>query len=526
MLRPGFFSRSDAGAAAALLADGKIAKTIFGVKSAMRLLDLPAGFVPANYDEPEAAVALLAGGSRGVELPQLVFERLGLPMQLPGSDEEKAQACAALPELWALLAGELDKAGMRGVYAELELPLLPAVYAMERNGTEADIALLGELSSRFEKKLAELQAESQRLTGMEVNLNSPKQVGFLLYEKLNLGLGEAQKKQFKNKDGGYSTGEEALQYLKASHPVVPLLLEYREISKLKSSFVDNLLAAAGPDGRLHTTFDQLGTATGRFSSSKPNLQNIPVRSEAGLLVRKCFTVREGYVMLSADYSQIDLRVLAHLSGDRNLTDAFRSGEDIHLRTASEIFHSAPQLVTPEMRRAAKAINFGIVYGKTAQGLSQDLGISRTEAANYIKHYFEACPGVKEWSERTVAEAKRTGMVHTFAGRRRLLPELAASNPHLRGFAERAAINTPVQGGSAEIIKKAMVKLFCAFRDSADVFMLLQVHDELVFEVRRAALREAALLVKKEMEGAYALSVPLVAELKTGPNWRDMEKYAP
>ncbi len=526
VLRPGFFSPEDAEAAAALLADGKIVKTIFGVKAVMRLLDLPAGFVPANYDEPEAAAALLAGGSRGVELPQLVFERLGLPLQLPGSDEEKAQACAALPELWALLGAELDKAGMRGVYAELELPLLPAVYAMERNGTEADTALLGELSSRFEKKLAELQAESQRLTGMEVNLNSPKQVGFLLYEKLNLGLGEAQKKQFKNKDGGYSTGEEALQYLKASHPVVPLLLEYREISKLKSSFVDNLLAAAGPDGRLHTTFDQLGTATGRFSSSKPNLQNIPVRSEAGLLVRKCFTVREGYVMLSADYSQIDLRVLAHLSGDRNLTDAFRSGEDIHLRTASEIFHSAPQLVTPEMRRAAKAINFGIVYGKTAQGLSQDLGISRTEAANYIKHYFEACPGVKDWSERTVAEAKRTGMVHTFAGRRRLLPELAASNPHLRGFAERAAINTPVQGGSAEIIKKAMVKLFAALLGSKDVFMLLQVHDELVFEVRRAALREAALLVKKEMEEAYALSVPLVAELKTGLNWRDMEKYAP
>ena len=525
VLRPGFFSGEDAKAAAALLVEGKIFKTIFGVKSALRLLDLPAGFAPVNFAEAEAAAALLAGGSRGVALPQLVFERLGLPMQLPGSDGELAQACAALPALWALLEGDLAKAGMTGVYAELELPLLPAVYAMERRGTEADVALLGELSSRFEKKLAELQAESERLTGAQVNLNSPKQVGFLLYEKLNLGLDEAQKKRFKNKDG-YSTGEEALQFLKAAHPVVPLLLEYREISKLKSSFVDNLLAAAGPDGRLHTTFDQLGTATGRFSSSKPNLQNIPVRSEAGLLVRKCFTVRAGFVLLSADYSQIDLRVLAHLSGDRNLTEAFRNGEDIHRRTASEIFHSAPQLVTPEMRRAAKAINFGIVYGQTPQGLSQELGISRGEAANYIRHYFEACPGVKEWSERTVAEAKKSGMVHTFAGRRRLLPELTASNPHLRGFAERAAMNTPVQGGSAEIIKKAMVKLFCAFRDSADVFMLLQVHDELVFEVRRAALREAALLVKKEMEGAYALSVPLVAELKTGPNWRDMEKYAP
>lgn len=523
VLSPGFFKPGDSAAAAALLADKGVRKTVFALKQVLRLLDLPPGFLPENYTDAEAAAALLAGGSRGTELPQQVFERLGLPMQLPGTDEEKAQACAALPELCALLDGELEKAGMTGVYTELELPLLPAVYAMERTGTAADTALLGELSTRFERKMQELQAESERLTGEQINLNSPKQVAFLLYEKLNLGLDEAQKKRFKTKDG-YSTGEEVLQFLKAAHPVVPLLLEYREISKLKSSFVDNLLAAAGPDGRLHTTFDQLGTATGRFSSSKPNLQNIPVRSESGLLVRKCFVAREGFELLSADYSQIDLRVLAHLSGDRGFTEAFRNGEDIHLRTASEIFHSAPELVTPEMRRAAKAINFGIVYGKTAQGLSQDLGISRAEASNYIKHYFEACPGVKEWSERTVAEAKRTGMVHTFAGRRRLLPELTASNPHLRGFAERAAINTPVQGGSAEIIKKAMVGLFKRLRESEDVFMLLQVHDELVFEVRRAALKDAARLIKKEMEGAYELSVPLLAELKTGPNWRDMKKY--
>jgi DNA polymerase-1 len=395
---------------------------------------------------------------------------------------------------------------------------------MEQHGTAADTALLGELSSRFEKKLAELQAEAERLTGAEINLNSPKQVGFLLYEKLNLGLEEAQTKQFKNKDGGYSTGEDALQYLKAAHPVVPLIMEFREISKLKSSFVDNLLAAAGPDGRLHTTFDQLGAATGRFSSSKPNLQNIPVRSEAGLLVRKCFTVREGFVMLSADYSQIDLRVLAHLSGDRNLVEAFRNGEDIHLRTASEVFRCAPQLVTPEMRRAAKAINFGIVYGQTPTGLSRELGISRTEAANYIKHYFEVCPGVKAWSDKTMEEAKASGQVATFTGRRRLLPELKASNPHLRSFAERAAVNTPVQGGSADIIKKAMVELFGKFRHSKDVFMLLQVHDELIFEVHKGKLREAALLIKKEMEGAYELAVPLKADLKTGLNWRDMEKY--
>ncbi|HNW44887.1 MAG TPA: DNA polymerase [Elusimicrobiales bacterium] len=524
LLRPGFFSPGTAAAAAALLTDAAVRKLTFGIKSVLRGLGLPTGFEPVNFFDAEAAAALLAAGSRGTGLPQLAFERLGLPLQPAGSEAERAQACAALPDLCALLAAELEKAGMREVFAQLELPLLPAVYAMEQHGTAADTALLGELSSRFEKKLFELQAESERLTGAQVNLNSPKQVAFLLYEKLNLGLGEAQKKQFKNKEGGYSTGEEALQYLKAAHPVVPLLLEYREISKLKSSFVDSLLAAAGADGRLHTTFDQLGAATGRFSSSRPNLQNIPARSEAGLLVRKCFTVRAGCVMLSADYSQIDLRVLAHLSGDRNLTEAFRNGEDIHLRTASEVFHCAPELVTPEMRRAAKAINFGIVYGQTPTGLSRELGISRAEAAGYIKHYFEACPGVKEWSERTAAEAKRTGQVATFTGRRRLLPELKASNPHLRSFAERAAVNTPVQGGSADIIKKAMIQLFGLLKNSKDIFMLLQVHDELVFEVRKAELAAAARLIKKEMEGAYELAVPLRVDLKTGLNWRDMEKY--
>ncbi len=523
VLRPGFFFPEAAAKAAELLADEKIFKAVYALKAVMRLLDLPPGFEPRNYFDAEAAAALLSAGARRFELPQLVFERLGLPAQPPGSEEEKVQAIVALGKLSLKLKEELESAGMLQVYSELELPLLPAVYGMERAGTAVDTALLGELSERFEKKLAELQLEANQLTGTEINLNSPKQVAFLLYEKLNLGLAEAQKKQFKIKDG-YSTGEEALQYLKAAHPVVPLLLEYREISKLKSSFVDNLLAAAGPDGRLHTTFDQLGTATGRFSSSKPNLQNIPARSESGLLVRKCFTVREGFVMLSADYSQIDLRVLAHLSGDRNLTEAFRNGEDIHLRTAAEVFHCLPQLVTPEMRRAAKAINFGIVYGQTPMGLSRELGISRSEAADYIKHYFEACPGVKEWSDKTMAEAKLKGFVTTFAGRRRLLPELAASNPHLRSFAERAAVNTPVQGGSADIIKKAMVSLFGRLKDLKDIVMLLQVHDELVFEVRRDKLKEAAALIRKEMEGAYTLSVPLKADLKTGLNWRDMEKY--
>ncbi len=522
VLRPGFFGPAEGRAAAALLSDGG-RKILFGLKQTLRLLDLPAGFLPANCFDAELAAGLLAAGARRAALPQLLFERLGLPLQPPGSDGEKLQACAALPELAAELEAGLGNAGMKAVYEELELPLAPAVYAMERTGTAVDAALLGELSARFESEMAGLQAKAEELAGIRINLNSPKQVAFLLYEKLNLGLGEAQKRQFRTKDG-YSTGEEVLNYLRAAHPVVPVIMEFREVSKLKSSFVDNLLAAVGPDGRLHTTFDQLGAATGRFSSSKPNLQNIPVRSEAGLLVRKCFTAREGFRLLSADYSQIDLRVLAHLSGDANLKEAFGNGEDIHLRTAAEIFRCAPQLVTPEMRRAAKAINFGIVYGKTAQGLSQDLGISRAEAANYIKHYFEACPGVKDWSERTVAEARKNGWVSTFTGRRRVLPELTASNQHLRGFAERAAVNTPVQGGSSDVIKKAMIGLFRELRGSGDVFMLLQVHDELVFEVREGELKKAAAAIKREMEGAYELAVPLVVEMKAGPNWRDMERY--
>jgi DNA polymerase-1 len=381
--------------------------------------------------------------------------------------------------------------------------------------------MLKSLSADFEGRLAAIEAEAERSTGEKVNLNSPKQLAWLLYEKLNIQLDDAQKKMFKTKDG-YSTAEEVLTILKPAHPVIEKLLEFREISKLKSSFVDNLLAVADGNGRVHSTFEQGGTATGRFSSSRPNLQNIPARSASGRLVRRAFIARPGYSLLSADYSQIDLRVLAHVSGDKNLAAAFRSDDDIHLRTAAEVFGVEPAFVTKEMRTSAKAINFGIVYGQTAQGLARGLGISRGDAAKYIKHYFEVYSGVKTWIDGVIAGAKAGGYVTTFTGRRRAVPEINAPNGNLRAFAERVAVNTPIQGGSADIIKKAMVDIYAGIKGSDKIFMVLQVHDELVFEVKAGCEADAANLVRDGMENAFKLDVPLKADIKTGPNWLDME----
>ena len=521
LLEKGFFSQSQAALVIAAIKNPAIHKTAFGLKDAMHSLDLKAGEGPVNFFELETAAALLDAGVKKRGPQDLIFEKLGHEPAVKGSLEEKLSVCGHLGALAVKLKGELETAGLWKVYETLELPLTEPVYAMEQTGFMVDMAMLGGLSADFEKKLSAIESEAEELTGEKVNLNSPKQLSFLIYEKLNIQLDEQQKRMFKTKEG-LSTGEEALTFLKAAHPVIPKILEFREISKLKSSFVDNLLAAADPEARVHTTFDATGTATGRFSSSKPNLQNIPTRSEYGRQVRRCFIARGGFSLLSADYSQIDLRVLAHNSLDKALVEAFRSGQDIHLRTASEVFDCAPELVTKEMRRSAKAINFGIVYGQGAQGLARELGISRADAAKYINHYFEVYSGVKEWIDKTVETAKRDGFVLTFTGRRRALPELTASNPHIRSFAERAAVNTPIQGGSADIIKKAMIRIWSLIKGSEDVFMLSQVHDELIFEVRDALIEGTAALVKREMESAFPLVVPLKVDLKAGKNWQDMQ----
>jgi len=516
---PGELKGEDKAGLSVLVQDVRIFKVAAGLKSVLHLIDFEPVREMNNFFELEIAHSLLS--ARKSDLSRLVFEKTGALPREEGSREELLTAAGAMPRLYPEIKKELAAAGMEKVYSELELPLIPAIYAMERAGFKVDLGVLKELSADFSAKLAAIEAEAERLTGHKVNLNSPKQLGWLLYEKLNIQLDDAQKKMFKTKDG-YSTAEEVLTFLKPAHPVIEKLLEFREISKLKSSFVDNLLAAADGEGRVHSTFEQAGTATGRFSSSKPNLQNIPARSAYGQLVRRAFCARRGFSLMSADYSQIDLRVLAHVSGDKNLVSAFRSNEDIHLRTASEVFHAAPELVTREMRRSAKAINFGIVYGQTAQGLARELGIPRPEAAKYIKHYFEVYSGVKSWIDGTIDAAKKNGCVTTFTGRRRGVPEINGANGNLRAFAERVAVNTPIQGGSADIIKKAMIDIHAKIKGSDKIVLVLQVHDELVFEVKAGHEAEAARLIRDGMENAFKLEVPLRADIKAGPNWQDME----
>lgn len=504
-----------------ILENPGIRKNLFSLKNLLMLLSAPEFFKPANFFDCQAAERMLFFQAKSRTLPELACYFYSLVPKTEENDKIM-QGISFLDSLCADLSKKIEETGQKTLLEDTEFPLITEVYNMELRGIAVDRSKLKSLSEKYGARIEELQKEANALAGGEINLNSPKQLSFLLYEKFNLDLSASWRKQHKNKDG-YSTSEEALMPIKEAHPLIPVILEHRELAKLKSSFADPLYEASAADGRVHTSFDQLGTATGRFSSSKPNLQNIPARDK-GQEIRECFVAPEGYVLLSADYSQIDLRVLAHLSGDKNFTEAFRNGEDIHLRTASEVFGFVPEMVTKEMRRSAKAINFGIVYGQTAQGLSQELGISRSEALKYIKHYFEACPGIKEWTEKTVEAAKADGYVTTFAGRRRMLPELHSPNRNIRMFGERAAGNMPVQGGSAEIIKKAMLAASKAFYGSKDVRMLLQVHDELIFEVRKECLPSAARQIKSIMENAYVLSVPLAAELKCGTNWKAMEHY--
>jgi DNA polymerase-1 len=390
---------------------------------------------------------------------------------------------------------------------------------MERAGILTDHDYLRVLSKEFLLALAALQKEIDVLAGAPLNAQSPKQLGEVLFDKLGLPV------LHKTAKGGRSTDEETLQALAAQHALPGKILEYREIAKLESTYVRGLLARMDPEtGRVHTTFDQTGSVTGRLSSLDPNLQNIPIRTEAGRRIRRAFIAPKGRLLVSADYSQIDLRVLAHESEDATLMESFAKGEDIHLRTAAEIFHVDPKTITTDQRRAAKAINFGIVYGQTAFGLSNQLGISQQEASAYIKNYLVRYPGVSAWVEKNLAQAKKDMSVRTLLGRVRWLPELTAKNAAVRQFTERAARNTPIQGGSADIIKLAMINIAKEMsKGKKDALMLLQVHDELVFEVAKAEAPAFGRWVKEVMEGAIKLRVPVVAEVKIGPNWQDMEK---
>jgi len=434
---------------------------------------------------------------------------------LSGAPGERA---AHLQHLAPILRKEVEAQGLANLYETIDLPLAPVLASMERHGVRLDREALATMSATMEREMRTLEKTIWDLAGSEFNINSPLQLAEILFDKLNLGAGG------KRRSKPRSTAAEVLEELALTHELPRKVLEYREISKLKSTYVDALPRLIHADtGRLHTSFCQTGTATGRLSSSDPNLQNIPIRSELGRQIRAEFVASPGNTLLSADYSQIELRILAHFSQDPLLVEAFSAGQDIHSRTAQEVFGVGPMAQNAEHRRAAKAINFGIIYGQTPFGLAAQLGIDQKEAAKFITAYFARYHGVKTYLEKSLAEARKTGVTRTLFGRIRPVPEITSPQPTLRNFAERTALNTPLQGTAADLIKVAMIAIDRQLTDKGfHAKMILQVHDELLFEAPHAELDRLRKLVRHAMENAHTLTVPLVVDLKAGPNWRDMK----
>jgi DNA polymerase-1 len=423
-----------------------------------------------------------------------------------------------LQRLAPALREQIEEQKLESVYEKIDLPLAPVLAEIERVGIRVDRKELDKMSQSMEKEVRRLEKEIWKLAGSEFNVNSPTQLAEILFDKLSL-----QPNPRRAKAKARSTAVDILEELSAQHALPAKIIEYREIAKLKSTYVDALPKLIHPEtGRLHTSFSQTGTATGRLSSSDPNLQNIPIRSELGREIRAAFVAEKGKVLLSADYSQIELRIMAHFSKDPVLTDAFRNGEDIHARTAQEVFGVGPLAQTAEHRRAAKAINFGIIYGLSPFGLAQQLDIEQKEAAKFINAYFTRYRGVKEYLDNVLAETRKTSMAKTLFGRIRPIPEINSPQMQLRNFAERTALNSPLQGTAADLIKLAMIRI--DERLAAEKFeakMILQVHDELLFEAPAKERGKLEKLVQEEMEGVHKLDVPLVVEVGVGPNWRDL-----
>ena len=434
-------------------------------------------------------------------------------------DDEKAQAvweAKAISRLYPLLGAKLEEEKLTHLMDTIELPLVEVLAGMEQNGVYVNRAHLAEKTEEVAGRLQTIEAAIYEMAGHDFNLNSPKQLGVVLFEELGLPVRKKTKT-------GYSTNAEVLESLRLEHPIIEQILAYRLWSKLKSTYLDGIAGLIRTDtGRVHTNFNQTVTATGRLSSSDPNLQNIPVRTEEGRMIRALFEPGEGYdCLLSADYSQIELRLLAHMSGDENFIDAFKRGQDIHARTAAEVFGIPLDEVTPELRRHAKAVNFGIVYGISDFGLARNLHISRKEAGDYISRYFTRYPGVRAFMDKVVAEAHETGYVTTMFGRRRELPAIKSRNFNQRMLAERMAMNTPIQGTAADVIKLAMIAAYRKLREAgAKSRILLQVHDELVLEVKESELETVQAILHEAMENVVSLSVPLSIDVHWGRNWAE------
>ena len=488
--------------------------------------------IPKVFHNSKAVWVLLAKHGmrlRGIEWDTMLMSYLIQPNRSNHNFEEIAfarlektpaspeQRCAATQDLFSMLLPELKESKLEEVYRDIELPLAEVLAIMEWNGIRVDSGALNQMSQHFEKQLRSLTEKIYERAGTEFNINSPRQLGEILFDRLNL---PAPKKL--RKSGQYSTSVEILEQLANEYELPRLMLDYRQLAKLKSGYVDALPKLVNPHtGRVHTSFNQTVAATGRLSSSNPNLQNIPIRSDSGMKIRSAFVPSEGWTLLAADYSQIELRILAHLSRDPVLVDSFRKGEDIHTRTAAEVFGIQAAMQTGEIRRRAKAINFGIVYGQTPFGLAKELGIPQSKAREFIERYFERYQGVKQFIDETVAETRKTQVTRTLFGRLRQIPDIVSKNPALRNFAERTAVNSPIQGTAADLIKLAMIRIQRKLQaNELKTKMLLQVHDELVFDVSPDELAAVEKLVKSEMENVYPLSVPIVVEIGTGKNWME------
>lgn len=420
--------------------------------------------------------------------------------------------CALIGALREVLAPKLEELGMHDLYFNIELPLCPVLAEMEHTGFLVDRKALAEFGGMLDGRIAEDQAKIFELAGEEFNINSTQQLGVVLFDKLGLP-------PVKKTKTGYSTNVEVLEKLQGQHPIIDSIMDYRQLTKLKSTYVDGLSKVIAPDGRIHTSFQNTVAATGRLSSTEPNLQNIPVRTELGAELRKMFVPAPGYLLVDADYSQIELRLLAHIADDKVMQDAFLSGTDIHTATASQVFSVEPQDITHEMRRRAKAVNFGIVYGISDFSLSQDIGVARWEAKEYMDRYFAKYSGVRSYMTDVVNKAKEDGFVSTLFGRRRWLPELKSSNFNMRSFGERVALNMPIQGTAADIMKLAMLHVYDRLRaETLKAKLVLQVHDELIVECPEEEVELVKALLTEEMESVATLSVPLLAASAAGKSW--------
>ena len=477
----------------------------------------------------DISVAAHLAGDKAVSLSALALDRLGVsvaPMppdtvrSAAMSDQEvgallieRADACRSLR---AVLESEMTQRDVLDLFRQVEMPLIPVLAEMENNGILVDTPRLWAMSRTLGEQLNALEIDIYNAVGHRFNINSPKQLGIVLFDELGLRGG-------RKTSSGHSTEASLLEPLRGAHPVIDLVLQYRQLAKLKSTYVDTLPGLVNATtGRIHTVFSQTSAATGRLASSEPNLQNLPIRTELGRTIRAAVVAPRGWTLLSADYSQIDLRALAHLSQDQALKTAFLNDEDIHTATASRVFGVEPQDVTPDMRRAAKVVNFGVIYGMSDYGLEQATDLSRAEAGRFIKAYFEQYPGVQRWLEHTKISAQEKLYVTTLLGRRRYVPEIRSSNRQVREAAERMAINAPVQGTSADIIKVAMIRIHAEMRRrEMQSRMLLQIHDELLFESPGDELAPLSALVRELMRDAIRLAVPLKVDLKAGPNWAEM-----